>query len=68
MGTGSTSPGLDSDTSASDCKRHLVELHSMMADMERRLTGVEEPWIDNASSLRERPLGGEVLRRNRVAR
>lgn len=64
----STFPGLDSDTSASDCRRHLVELHSIMADMEMRLTGWGELWFDDASSLRERPLGGEVLRRNRVAR
>lgn len=67
--TSSTFPGLDTDTSASDCRRHLVELHSKMADMEMRLTGwLELWWFDDASSLRERPLGGEVLRRNLVAR
>lgn len=66
--TTSTFPGLDSDTSASDCKRHLVELHSIMADIEMRLTGWVELWFNVESSLRDRPLGGEVLRRNRVAR
>lgn len=46
-----------------------MELHSMMADMEMRLAGWAAPWwLGGASSLRERALGGEVLRRNRVAR
>lgn len=41
----------------------------MMADMEIRLTGGAGPWwLAEASSLRGRPPGGEVLRRKRVAR
>ncbi len=51
------------DPSKSDCRRHLVELHSEIDDMASRFTG---PGL--TSSLRERPPGGLVLRRKRVAR